>query len=302
MKTFISSIAAVFFLSIVGCASINEPEATATQQSDSQNSNTIELGQVGLSFYAVTGGVVRALLERDGYTVNVTEGSHSEIFPMLGDGQVDILAATWLPNGHAELYEPVENVTFQIAPLYEDGRFFWVVPSYVPEDAVSSIADLTKPEVRSQFPSEIVSLPEETGLTVSGRRVMDAYNLNDSGYELTTAEPSEWLGTFEEAVESQNWVVFPLWQPQWVNAAYDIRRLEDPLNTYGEPDTAYLLGYNDLKDKLSSEALSRLSNVRLSIEAVTEMDRLVNAEGLTPYEAARTWIDNNQQTVEAWGY
>ena len=179
---------------------------------------------------------------------------------------------------------------------------FWVVPSYVPEDAVSSIADLTKPDVRSQFPSQIVSLPEETGLTVSGRRVVDAYNLDDSGYELTAAEPSEWLGTFEDATESQDWVVFPLWQPQWVNAAYDIRRLEDPLNAYGEPDTAYLLGYNDLKDKISPDALSRLSNIRLSIEAVTEMDRLVNVEDLTPYEAARAWIDSNQETVEAWGY
>ncbi|MEO0868553.1 MAG: glycine betaine ABC transporter substrate-binding protein [Cyanobacteria bacterium J06642_11] len=53
---------------------------------------TIELGQVGLSFYAVTGGVVQELLERDGYAVEVTEGSHSDIFPMLGEGEVDILS------------------------------------------------------------------------------------------------------------------------------------------------------------------------------------------------------------------
>ena len=48
-------------------------------------------------------GLVQELLERDGYTVEVTEGSHAEIFPMLGEGEVDILAATWLPNGHAAL-------------------------------------------------------------------------------------------------------------------------------------------------------------------------------------------------------
>ncbi|MEO1523161.1 MAG: glycine betaine ABC transporter substrate-binding protein [Cyanobacteria bacterium J06633_2] len=263
---------------------------------------TIQLGQVGLSFYAVKGGVVQELLERDGYTVEVTEGSHADIFPMLGEGEVDILAATWLPNGHAALYEPVQDVTFTIAPLYDDARFFWAVPSYVPEEAVSSIADLTDPDVRAMFSDQIVSLPEVTGLTTGGRRVVEAYGLDEVGYELVAAAPSEWLGTFEAAIAAETWVVFPLWQPHWTNAAYDVRPLEEPLNAYGEPDTAYLLGHEDLADQLSPGSLERLSNVRLSIEDVTEMDRLVNVDGLTPREAARTWIDNNQVTVESWGY
>ena len=86
---------------------------------------TVRLGQVGLSFYAVTGGVVQELLERDGYTVELTVGSHAEIFPQLGAGEVDILAATWLPGGHASLYAPVADTTFRIAPIYDDARFFW---------------------------------------------------------------------------------------------------------------------------------------------------------------------------------
>ncbi|MDJ0571145.1 MAG: glycine betaine ABC transporter substrate-binding protein [Pleurocapsa sp. MO_192.B19] len=263
---------------------------------------TIELGQVDLSFHAVKGGVVQELLERDGYTVEVTEGSHAEIFPMLGEGEVDILASAWLPNGHAALYEPVRDVTFPITTLYEDARFFWVVPSYVPEETVSSIADLTDPAVRGMFPDQIVSLPEATGLTTGGRRVVDAYGLDDAGYELIAAPPAEWLGTFEEAIAAETWVVFPLWQPQWVNAEYDVRALEEPLNAYGEADTAYLLGHQELTDKLSPESLERLSNVRLSIEDVTEMDRMVNVDELTPREAARTWIETNQETIEAWGY
>jgi len=268
----------------------------------SAETKTIELGQVGLSFYAVKGGVVQELLERDGYTVEVTEGSHADIFPMLGEGEVDILAAAWLPSGHAALYEPVRDVTFPIAPLYEDASFFWVVPSYVPEEAVSSIADLTDPDVRERFPDQIVSLPEATGLTTGGRRVVAAYGLDDAGYELVAASPADWLGTFEEAIAAGTWVVFPLWQPQWVNAAYDVRPLAEPMNAYGEPDTAYLLGHEGLTDKLSPESLERLSNVRLSVEDVTEMDRLVNVDGLTPHEAARTWIEGNQETIESWGY
>lgn len=275
--------------------------AGAAGDAASEEVTTIRLGQVGLSFYAVVGGVVQELLEREGYHVEVVEGGHAEIFPQLGEGSVDILAAAWLPQGHAGLYEPVRDATFQIAPLYEQARFFWVVPSYVPESAIASIADLTKPEVRAQLPATIVSLPEATGLTIGGRRVMEAYGLEDAGYDLVAGSPAEWLGAFRDAVENQAWVVLPLWQPQWVNAAYDVRQLEEPENAYGAPDTAYLMGHNSVRDKLSAESLELLSNLRLPIEAVTEMDRLVNQDGLTPRDAARQWMAENSEKVESWG-
>ena len=43
----------------------------------------VRMGQIGLSFYAVTAGVVQEVLERLGHTVEVTTGSHAEIFPRL---------------------------------------------------------------------------------------------------------------------------------------------------------------------------------------------------------------------------
>ena len=258
---------------------------------------TIRLGQVGLSFYAVTGGVVHEILERSGYEVELTVGSHSEIFPQLGNGDVDILAATWLPGGHAALYAPVEDVTFRIAPIYDDARFFWVVPSYVPEEAISTIADLAKPEVKARLSKTIVSLPEATGLTTGGRRVMTAYGLEAAGYELRAAPPADWLGTFRAAVEAGEWVVFPLWQPQWVNAAFDVRPLGEPMGAYGAPDTAWLLGHEGLRAKIDDATLQRLTDLRIPVEAVTEMDRMVNVDGLSPREAARAWLADNPEIL-----
>jgi glycine betaine/proline transport system substrate-binding protein len=260
----------------------------------------ITLGQVGLSFYAVVGGVVQELLEREGYSVEVVQGPHAEIFPRLGAGEVDIFAAAWLPQGHAALFARVEDVTFRIAPLYEDARFFWVVPAYVPESALSSVTDLARPDVQQRVSKRIVSLPAETGLTISGRRVMDAYKLGEAGYELVAAPPGEWFGTFRKAIGANEWVIFPLWQPQWVNAAYGVRRLADPKGAYGEPDTAYLLGHRSLRDKLPGSTIALLSNIRLSIEAVTEMDRMVNVDGLSPRDSARRWMEKNADVVRSW--
>lgn len=267
----------------------------------SAEDNTIVLGQVGLSFYAVVGGVVQELLEAEGYKVEVVEGPHSEIFPQLGVGDVDMLAAAWLPSGHGSLFAPVAETTFEIAPVYDDAAFFWVVPSYVPEDMVSSIADLTDPEVIARMPETIVSLPEATGLTTGGRRVMEEYGLGDAGYELLAAPPAEWLATFTEAVENEEWVVFPLWQPQWVNAVHDVRPLEEPEGAYAAPDTAFLIGHDGLRQKLDAEAMALLEGVRFDVADVTEMDRMVNVDGMTPRAAAQAWMAENAQTVESWG-
>ena len=64
-----------------------------------QDDAPVRLGQIGLSFYAVTAGVVEEVLERLGHRVEITQGSHAQIFPRLGAGEVDLLVAAWLPQG-----------------------------------------------------------------------------------------------------------------------------------------------------------------------------------------------------------
>ena len=280
-------------------ALLASPLVEARSQTEAQKQKIV-LGQVGLSFYAVVGGVVQELLEREGYSVEVVEGPHAKIFPRLGAGEVDIFAAAWLPHGHADLFASVEDMTFRIAPLYEDARFFWVVPAYVPESAVSSVASLVEPGVQQRVSKRIVSLPAETGLTISARRVLDAYNLGEAGYEIVAASPGEWFGTFRDAIRDKKWVIFPLWQPQWVNAAYEVRRLDDPKGAYGEPDTAYLLGHRSLREKLPGRTMGLLSNIRLSVEAVTKMDRMVNVDRLSPRDSARRWMEENADLVQSW--
>jgi len=261
--------------------------------------DAIKLGQVSLSFYAVTGGIVQHVLEKEGYKVDVIEGSHADIYPKVGAGEVDILAASWLPSAHAALYKKVEASTFKLAKLYDDARLYWTVPSYVPAEQVSSVGDLAKPAVKANMPSTIVSLPESTGLTTVGREVLKAYGLDAAGYQLKAAPPAEWIGTFKQAYEAKQWIVFPLWQPQWMNAVYDLRILAEPKGIYGT-DSAFLIAHQGLKAKLSDRALKHLSNIRLSVPAITEMDRLMNVEKLSPREAAERWIAANPEAVASW--
>lgn len=254
---------------------------------------TIRLGQVGLSFYAVVGGIVQEVLEKDGYKVEVSAGSHGEIFPKLGTGEVDILAAAWLPDGHAPLYEKVKEVTFVIGELYGDARLYWAVPDYVPIDLVRSIDDLKKPNIAARMDKRIRGIGATSGLMVGAAKIREAYGLDEAGYEIIPGEAKDWIENFKQAVGEKRWLVMPLWQPQWINAAYDVRVLEEPQCIYGKGDTAVLLGHENLKGKVAPETLERLAAIKLSIDAVTEMDLWVNVDGLTPRDAAKKWLAAN---------
>jgi glycine betaine/proline transport system substrate-binding protein len=251
---------------------------------------TIRLGQVDLSFYAVVGGIVQEVLERDLYKVEVTSGSHGEVFPKLGSGAVDILAAAWLPDAHASLYAKVKDVTFTIGELYGTARFYWAVPDYVPADLVRSIDDLKKPDVAARMDKRIRGIGAASGLMIGAAKMRDAYGLGSAGYEVIPGEAKDWIDNFKQALREERWLVMPLWQPQWLNAAYKIRVLDEPKGIYGAGDTAVLLGHQSLKGKLAQSTLDRLAGVRLSIDAVTQMDLWVNVGGLTPRAAARKWL------------
>jgi glycine betaine/proline transport system substrate-binding protein len=259
----------------------------------------IRLGQVNLSFYAVTGGVVQEVLERSAQPFVIVEGSHGDIYPKLGTGEIDILAASWLPNAHAGLYAKVKDQTFLLSKLYDDAKLYIAVPDTAPA-SVRSVADLAKPEIAAQFDKTILSIGASSGLSIGAAKMMESYGLKAAGYEFKPGEARDWIANFRKAVDEKRHVVMPLWQPQWLNATYKVRVLADPQKVFGDGDQAFLVARNDLSAKLRPEVLERLKRVALSVEAVTEMDRMVNVDKLSPREAARRWIAANPAKTADW--
>jgi glycine betaine/proline transport system substrate-binding protein len=284
LKSALRTLVALVATAVMSPAHANEP---------------IKLGQVNLSFYAVTGGVVQEVLERSGQPFVVIEGSHGDIYPKLGTGEVDILAASWLPNAHGGLYDKVKDKTFLISKLYDDAKLYLAVPAYAPKE-IQSVADLAKPEIAAKLDKRIVGIGPTSGLMIGAAKMMDSYGLKAAGYELISGPAPDWVANFRKAYDEKRVVVMPLWQPQWLNASYDVRILADPQKVYGDGDSAYLVANTQLKAKLKPDVLVRLQSVKLSVAAVTEMDRLMNVDKLSPRDAARKWIAANPALTKGW--
>ena len=262
--------------------------------------NKVVLGQIDLSFYQVKGALVQALLEDVGYTVEIKERLHQEMFPLLNSGEIDLLVAAWLPEAHANYWSEVKDSSTVLTKLYDRAYFFWAVPDYVPESAVKEIGDLAKPEVAAKMNKTIQGIGQGASITTFSQNAVEEYGLGELGYQLLPGEADEWVATFEEAVSREEWAILPVWQPQYLNQAYSLRELQDPLGVLGSNNRGVIIATNSFVEKFPASDLEKLQNISLDIDAVNEMDYTVNVEGKTPQEAAQIWISANRDRYNSW--
>ncbi len=262
--------------------------------------DNVRLGQINISFYAVTGQVVQSVLERLGHAVELTSGSHAQIFPAVGDGSVDLLVAAWLPYAHAKYWREYGADAVELTDLYSGAQLFWAVPHYVPAADVASVEDLMKPDVRSRMEKHIRTTNPDSGLSMGSQRVMQAYQLESYGYTLQPGSHLEWQKYFEDNYHAGSWFVMPYFRPNFLNRMAVMRKLEEPDELLGRENRAVLVAHRNFLERAPGDTLRVLRRIELDLDAVAEMDFMVRVEGLCPRDAARNWMSANAGRVDAW--
>ncbi|WP_165186036.1 glycine betaine ABC transporter substrate-binding protein [Caulobacter soli] len=266
----------------------------------SGDTTTLVMGQVTHSLNAAVGAVVQELLERIGCRVSVVTGGYDEIFLLLEEGAIDLMAAVWLPDAHADLWARHGAGAEEIASLYDGAHFFWAVPDYVPQDLVATIADLSQPTVIERMTPLILANGPSTVLSLKSQDAMAAYGLDAVGYHFRSGSPGEWVGAYEAALAERRWFVFPTWTPQFLNRDERLRTLADPIGVLGGRNHGVLVAPAGRLEAISPRARQMLAHLKIGLDGVTEMDRLINVDKRTPKNAALAWMSANSRRVEAW--
>ncbi|MDK9783556.1 glycine/betaine ABC transporter [Vibrio sp. B172a] len=258
-------------------------------------SKTIKLGVTNLSFHRVTASLVSHVLNDMGFEVERVYSPHEENFSKLKSGEIDMLSSAWLPSSHGIYKASVEEVQ----PLLELGLHYepyalWGVPDYVPEELVSEVSDLTKPEVVTKMKSDIQGINPGAGITRFSIKMMDEYSLTEAGYRFHTGTEEDCFTAFEKAVENKQWVIVPLWKPQFLHYKYAIREIAEPKGLLGIVDKAVLLLRQDKSDKFTQEELNRLDALRFSNDIIAELDYKISREGRELDAVTREWLDNQR--------
>ncbi len=262
--------------------------------------DVVRVGHVGLSFYEVTAHVIRWFLEKQGWNVALDSGSHSNMFPKVAKGEVDLFVAAWLPYAHADYWQEYGKDLVKVSTLFEDAQLYWAVPDYIPASQVGSVQDLTKPEVAARMVKTIRGTLPDSGLMIGSQKIFQHYDLKGAGYDLVPGPSKEWLANFNARIEAKEWFVMPLWRPQYLNRQHKLRVLQEPKAFLGGPNSAYLVASQDFWSRLDKRKKAMLARMELSLRSVTLMDYWVNVEGMTPSAAARQWIGTNPDTVGFW--
>ncbi len=258
------------------------------------------LGQIDISFYAVTGQVVQTVLERLGHEVELKTGSHSQIFPQLGAGQVDLLVAAWLPSAHRVYWDKHGANARELGTLYRGARLYWAVPDYIPAAEVSRVEDLRKPEVNSKMVKTIRGTGPDSGLMIGSRKIMESYGLERDGYKLLPGKHEEWQQYFEDNYAARRWFVMPYFRPNYLNRIAEMRMIDERFEFLGGENNGVLVAHNSFIASAPPKTIKVLSRLELGLDAVAEMDYMVRIGAMNPRDAARAWIQSNQTRVEGW--
>ncbi|QKJ23644.1 glycine betaine ABC transporter substrate-binding protein [Poseidonibacter lekithochrous] len=271
----------------------NKLEFIKLAQSLKNKNKTINLGVTNLSFHRVTAALVTYILKEMGFEVNRTFALHEENFERLKNKKIDMISSAWIPSSHGVYKKNVEEAF----PLIELGLHYepyalWGVPSYVPKEEVSEISDLLKINVIDKMNNKIQGIGLGAGITRFSIKMMDEYSLKSAGYEFFTGTQDECIKAFEEAVKKKEWVIVPLWQPQYLHHTYKIRELSDPKGLLGIIDRAVLLCNKSHTESLFDENQIRiLDKIILNNEIISELDYYHSVEGLSEDESIQKWIE-----------
>jgi hypothetical protein len=162
---------------------------------------SVVLGEICQSFYALGTAVVAAVLARhDVPTRRVVDG-HERIFAALGRGEVDLVAAAWLPHSHGAYVDACSEAALRLATVCTGGRLLWGVPSYV-DAALAGIADLARPDIAQRMDKTIRGVNPDSGIMRSSVRALELYGLAAAGYRVVSGGTEAWMAHMPAAAGS----------------------------------------------------------------------------------------------------
>ena len=297
------------------------PAEAAADEAVPTKDVTIKLVENPWSGSQVNVAVAKILLEEKlGYPVEITSIDENAQWSALASGDLDASLEVW-PSGHADnaaLYIDEQGSVENIGLLGPVGVIGWFMPSYMLTDhpELATWEGFTTPDAAALFATAETG---DKGQFLAGDQSWVQYDADiiknlGMDFEVVTAGSEEaLLAALDSAYSREEPILFYFWTPHSVHAQYDLTQVELPPYSdecyakipEGGVDCAYPSDdlYKNASAQLAEkapEAYEFLKNFNYTTQDQIQMIAAVELDGKSPEEAARAWVDANQDTWQAW--
>ncbi|WP_079480702.1 glycine betaine ABC transporter substrate-binding protein [Halobacillus salinus] len=144
---------------------------------------------------------------------------------------------------------------------------------------------------------EITGIEAGAGVVAAAQTATEEYE-NLAGWEVATSSSGAMATALGEAIENEEPIAVTGWTPHWMFAKYDLKYLEDPKEVFGGEEQIKTMVRQGLEDEKPNayKLLDQFSWTPADMEKVM----LDITDGAEPAEAAKTWIEENEDKVSEW--
>ncbi|MCI0508915.1 glycine betaine/proline transport system substrate-binding protein [Chromohalobacter marismortui] len=253
----------------------------------------ITLAYVQWASEVASTNVVRAVLEQQGYDVEMSSLSAAAMWQAVAYGDADGMVAAWLPTTHEQYLEKVKDKVVNLGPNLQGTRLGLVAPSYTD---ISSVANLD--DKADMIDGEIVGIDPGAGLMGLTEKAIEEYDLGDA-INLQSGSGATMTAALDSAIQNKDDIVVTGWTPHWMFARWDLKYLDDPKNVYGDAEHISTIVRKGLEEDMPG-AYAILDNFEWTPEQMGEVMLMNQEEDADPYENAKKWVENHPKVVDEW--
>lgn len=279
-----------WFYSLIGFLLILSFESCSN--TDKVNSKTITLVYVAWDGEIAATNVMKVVLEKLGYRVDINSVSTPVMYNSLASGQADAMLCAWLPTADQFYWKNLKDKVDDRGSNFEGTYQGFVVPSYVSVDSLSNLKNF-----KDKFKSEIIGIDSGAGTMIVAEKALEHYGLNQD-FRILEGSTATMLASLKEAIRKKEWIIITGWSPHWMWKRFDLKYLEDPDKIMGNQESVHTLVRSGLKKDFPEvyEVFSRFHWTQQQMLPLL----LMNSQGGDAYENAKVWVNQNKDLVLSW--
>lgn len=236
----------------------------------------------------------KAVLEEEGYDVELEYADAAPVFQGLSDGDYDVTLDTWLPITHADYVEQYGDDIVDLGAWNEDAKLTIAVNEDAPVDTLAELAANA-----DAFDNRLVGIEPGSGLNrVTTDEVIPTYGLE--GMEYLTSSTPAMLSELTAATDAGENIAVTLWRPHWAYDAFPLKDLEDPQGTLGEAEGIHSFGSASFEEEYPTLA-GWLKGFEMDSDLLYSLENaMFNENDSDDYgPVVEEWISENQEYVDS---